>query len=210
MAKIDDENKSKTEELNTQLELLEKSFKLKNIELQNEYDSTSKALKIERSREIEEYNYKVKREHELENNKWDDEKKDREIKLSKMEENTKMLLNEAVEKTEYIKDLEIKVGNIPKLLKDEYLRGKNEATKELEHEYEHKIELSKNEYESTKNRFTDKVESLTQELTKSINLNQLLQEKLDNSYIEIKELATKTVESAGGIKIIGNTSNENK
>ena len=32
---------------------------------------------------------------------------------------------------------------------------------------------------------------------------------MDKAYIELKELATKTVESAGGVKIIGNNGSEN-
>ncbi|MEG0872408.1 MAG: hypothetical protein RSE00_03130 [Clostridia bacterium] len=210
MAQVEYENKAKTEELNNELEILEKSFKQKNIELQKDYDVTSKNLKIERDREIEEYNYKQKRERELQNNKWTDEKQQRELKLSKVEEDAKRLLNEATQKVEYIKELEMKVNEIPKLLQKEYERGRSEITKELKCQHEHQVELYKKDYESTKNRLDDKVESLTQELAKSINLNSLLQEKLDKSYVEIKELATKTVESAGGVKIIGNTTNENK
>ena len=37
-----------------------------------------------------------------------------------------------------------------------------------------------------------------------------LQEKLDKAYVEIKELATKTVEANGGVKIIGNHQNDSK
>lgn len=210
MAQNENENKIKTEELNNEIDTLEKNFKQKNIDLQKEYDNTSKILKIEREREKEEYNYTVKREREIENNKWTDEKQERGIKLAKIEEEAKKLLKEAMEKVEYIKEMELKVNEIPKLLQKEYERGKNEITKELQREHEHQLALSKKDYENTKNRLDDKVQSLTQELAKSIALSGLLQEKLDNSYVEIKELATKTVESAGGVKIIGNTANENK
>lgn len=37
----------------------------------------------------------------------------------------------------------------------------------------------------------------------------MLQEKMDKAYAQLKELATKTVESAGGVKIIGNNQGEN-
>ena len=47
-------------------------------------------------------------------------------------------------------------------------------------------------------------------MEKSNNLNITLQEKLDKAYEEVKELATKTVESTGGVKILGNTQNDNK
>ena len=35
-----------------------------------------------------------------------------------------------------------------------------------------------------------------------------LQLKLDQSYNQIKEMATKTVEATGGVKILGNNSND--
>ena len=40
--------------------------------------------------------------------------------------------------------------------------------------------------------------------------NKSLQEKLDKSYLEMKELATKTVEANGGVKILGNNNQDNK
>lgn len=37
-----------------------------------------------------------------------------------------------------------------------------------------------------------------------------MQDKLDQAYTQIKEMATKTVEATGGVKIIGNNSSEQK
>ena len=33
--------------------------------------------------------------------------------------------------------------------------------------------------------------------------------KLDQAYLQIKEMATKTVEATGGVKILGNNQNDN-
>ena len=199
IAQTEIEKKSKTEELNNEIK-----------ELESKYEEVSKKLKLEREREIEEYNYKQKREREIENNNWKDEKTKREETLTKKENEAKALLKEVTEKNDYIKELETKVNDIPKTLEKEYERGKEETTKELAKEYEHKIALSGKDYESTTNRLNDKIESITTELTKSTKLNLTLQEKLDNAYVEIKELATKTVESSSGVKIISNAQGENK
>ena len=44
-----------------------------------------------------------------------------------------------------------------------------------------------------------------QEETNKVNSEKIaLQEKLDKAYEEIKDMATKTVESTGGVKILGN------
>ncbi len=37
-----------------------------------------------------------------------------------------------------------------------------------------------------------------------------LQQKLDQAYIQIKDMATKTVEATGGVKILGNNNDANK
>lgn len=41
-----------------------------------------------------------------------------------------------------------------------------------------------------------------------MNIN--LQEKMDKAYAELKDIATRTVEANGGVKIIGNNTQDNK
>lgn len=208
ISKIENEKKIKAEEITSEIQQLEENFKRKNEELQQEYADKAKQLKMERDRENEEYTYKLKRDRAIENDKWEDEKNEREEKLAKMEAEAKNLLEEATNKAEYIKQLEEKVNNIPILLQEEYERAKKEISKELNKEYEYKTALAEKDYANTTDRLNDKIEAITKELEKSNQLNLTLQEKLDNAYIEIKNLATKTVETSGKVKII-NATNEN-
>ncbi len=128
-----------------------------------------------------------------------------------MEEETKKLLEDAKNKENYVKDLETQVSNIPNLLKDEYEKGKKETTILLEKENKYSIDLLKKDYQNTIDRQNDKIESLKEELEKVNSLNVSLQEKVDKAYKELKELATKTVEANGGVKILGNNNqNESK
>lgn len=209
---IDIENKKKeeTEKLKTSIKELEEEYKNKSEELQKEYDLKAKNLKLERDRETEEYNYKTKREREISNNKWEDEKKTREVALKSQELETKKLLDEAKENANNIKELEKKVNEIPTLLEKEYTRGRKEATQELEKENKYQVELLKKDYQSTIDRQEDKINALKEELEKAYKLNATLQEKMDKAYVEIKELATKTVEATGGVKILGNNQSEIK
>lgn len=204
ISKIENEKQQKLIELENKIIVLENTFKEKSTELQKEYDEKSKSLKIERERENEEYTYRLKRERERENNSWEDEKTKRELELAKKEQDIDALYNEANSKIEYLKELEEKVSKIPELLRAEYERGKNEIEEKLNIEYEHQRILSQKDYESAINRQKDKIEALNNELSKAIKQIGNLQEKLDNAYMEIKELATKTVESASGVRIIGN------
>ena len=105
--------------------------------------------------------------------------------------------------------MEEKVNNISDLLQKEYNRAKQEVSKELNRDYEYKTALAAKDYANTTDRLNDKIESLTKELEKSNQLNLTLQEKLDKAYLEIKELATKTVETAGTVKFI-KSSNDNE
>jgi hypothetical protein len=51
---------------------------------------------------------------------------------------------------------------------------------------------------------------MEKELEATNKMNVGLQGKLDKAYTEIRELATKTVESASGVKIIGSAENSRK
>lgn len=210
IAEIENNKRVETEKLNASIKELEEEYKKKTEELQKEYDAKSRNLKIEHDREIEEYNYKTKREREISNNKWEDEKKTREASLKAQELEAKSLLEEAKEKSNSMKDLEKQVNEIPNLLASEYEKGRKEAIAELEKENKYSTELLKKDYQSTIDRQNDKITALKEELEKVNNLNLALQEKMDKAYIEIKELATKTVEATGGVKIIGNNQGDNK
>ena len=70
--------------------------------------------------------------------------------------------------------------------------------------------MLKKDFQNKIDRQEDKIVSLGEELEKSNALNEALQEKLDKAYAEIKEMATRTVEATGGVKILGNSQSENK
>ena len=171
-----------------------------------EFNTCLRKMKIK----DKEYNYKLKREREISNNKWTDEKEKREKEIARKEADVTALLEEAEANAEHIKELENKVSEIPTMLDKEYIRGKKEATAELEREHKYATELLKKDYENTIDRQNDKIELLKEEIEK-VNTEKIsLQEKLDQAYNQIKEMATVTVEATGGLKILGNNSNDIK
>ena len=210
MAKLENEKEEKTQQLELSIKELENKYNSKMEDLEREYELKSKNLKMERDREIEEYNYKTKREREISNNQWEDEKIKREKLLSEKEQKAQELLQKAEENEEHIKELESKVNEIPNLLCNEYAKGKADATCELEKENKYSIELLKKDFQNTIDRQNDRIESLKEELQKCNNEKDSLQNKLDKAYIQIKEMATKTVEATGGVKILGNNNDANK
>ena len=210
IAELENNKKKKTDEINEQIRNLEEEYRAKKEELEKEYEIKSRNLKMERERENEEYTYKTKREREIANNKWADEKAEREKELEQKEQEIKIKLEEIETKVEHIKELEAKVSELPAQLEKEYARGKKEATAEIEKENKYTTELLKKDYENTIDRQNDKIELLKEEVEKAIAEKQAMQEKLDQAYNQIKDMATKTVEATGGVKILGNSGNETK
>lgn len=204
LADLEIKKKVETEKLETSIQELEALYKKKNKELEEEYATKDKALKLERDREVEEYEYKLKRDREIVNNKWEDEKKIREVNLKNLEDEAKKKLKEVTEKETYLKELEQKVEGIPEMMLKEYERGRKEATAELKKEQEYQTELLKKDFQNTIDRQADKIKSLEGELEKISALNVSMQDKMDKAYVEMKELATKTVEANGQVKIFSN------
>ena len=204
LADLEIKKKVETEKLETSIQELEALYKKKNKELEEEYATKAKALKLERDREVEEYEYKLKRDREIVNNKWEDEKKIREVNLKNLEDEAKKKLKEVTEKENYLKELEQKVEGIPEMMLKEYERGRKEATAELKKEQEYQTELLKKDFQNTIDRQADKIKSLEGELEKISALNVSMQDKMDKAYVEMKELATKTVEANGQVKIFSN------
>jgi len=200
---IDSENAAKIEEAKTNLENLKTEYSQRKAELQEDHDTTAKRLKTDRNRESEEYQYNLKRSREKENNSWEDEKAARELALTKKEEQAQTILTEAEKKIDYIKSLEAKVEGIPELIEAEKKAAIETTTTKLNREHGFKDALKGKDHESIVNRSDDKIAYLEKELEAAAKANAALQEKLDRAYAELRELATKTVESASGVKIIG-------
>ena len=130
-AHIDSENSVKIEEAKTYLESLRKEYAQKRAELQEEYDVMANKLKVERAREVEEYQYNLRRDREKENNAWNDDKAERERLLSGKESQAQALLAEAEAKAEYIKALEVKAEGVPALIESERKAAVSSAVAEL-------------------------------------------------------------------------------
>ena len=179
LADLEIKKKVEIEKLETSIQELEAEYKKKNKELEEEYATKAKTLKLERDREVEEYDYKLKREREIVNNKWEDEKKIREVNLRNLEDEAKKKLKEVTEKETYLKELEQKVEGIPEMMLKEYERGRKEATAELKKEQEYQTELLKKDFQNTIDRQADKIKSLEGELEKISALNVSMQDKMD-------------------------------
>jgi len=202
---IDAENAAKIADAAAQLENLKAEYSQKKAALQEEFDDLTKKLKTDRAREAEEFGYNLKRERDKENNAWDDEKSARELALAKKEEHTESIFADVKAKYEHIKALELEVEGIPALVEAERGAAVEAAITKLTQEHDFKTALVEKDYKNSLDRQDDKIVYLEKELETLNKNNNALQNKLDRAYTELRELATKTVESASGVKIIGSS-----
>jgi len=212
-AKLDEieaEKVKKTEEAKINLDNLQTEYSQKKATALEEHELTTKKLKQERSREQEEYTYKLQRSREKDNNSWDDEKAARELEMTKREEKLATSIKEIDEKAGYIKELEEKVKEMPDKIEAEKKTACDALAGAMAKKYEHKMALAEKDSSATIGRLEDKVSYIERELDVANKSNETLQSKLDKAYSELRELATKTVESASGVKLIGTASNQDK
>lgn len=208
--KLEDDYQAKKEELETEFKKFKKELEQKQKELTEEYETIKQELEIERKRENEKYTYDTKRQREKENDSWTDEKEKRELEMQKKEEEIEKTIKELEEKKDKIKELEDKVEDIPNVIEKAKSEGKEEAAKELGREYGYKKTMAEKEYTYEKQRLQDKIDSLSAELEKANSEKNILQAKLDGAYTELSTLATKTVESSGGVKILNGNNNDSR
>lgn len=201
-AELEAEFSSKKEKLNEEIILLEERRKeaLKNIETDNQ--TYMEKVMIDREREEEEYIYNLKRNRKKENDAWEDQKVAREKILTDRE--VAVLARETAmdEKEEYVASLERKVSEISTLVdlaREEGMK-KGKADAEKSHAFETRTINTKNEYEQ--NALKDKVARLEADLEKEREAKEIIQDKLDSAYAQMRELASETVKSTGGVKIL--------
>lgn len=160
------------------------------------------ALNVERARNKEEYDYVTKRSRQKENDVWADEKATREKVLAEKEAAVKLRETEVSAKEEYIAELESKVAEIPTLVETAKAEGikKGESDAGKSYSFEKRTIETKNEYEQKA--LKDTVARLEAALAAEKEAKETLQDKLDSAYAQMRELASETVKSSGGVKIL--------
>lgn len=208
VATYEAELKQRKEEGKSDLEELEKSKETKLQELNDVYVERHAALEKERKREVEEYEYALKRERQKENDAWSDKKAEREAALAEKEYEVTRLQKMLDEKVDYLTELEIKVAEIPTIVEqakaEAFEDGRQKAGKE--YSFEKRAIEQKNAYElSTAQEKSNRAEEAL-ELERQKNFE--LQGKLDAAYAQMRDLASETVKSNGGVRILQSESSK--
>lgn len=203
--------KEKKEALESEIADLEQHKKDVMNSIDVEAAAKIKEIEQARKRDEEVYTYNLNRSRKIENDKWEDEKADRE-KILELRETA--ALEKEIElnaKADHVKELEAKVEEIPTLIaaatEEGIKKGKADADKSNAFE----VRALKKDAEYQKQLLEDKNERLAEDLANARAEKVELQQKLDDAYAQMRELAAKTVESTGGVKILnGQTQQNNK
>jgi len=193
MQEIDQDKEKQTEEIKVNLEKLRTEYMSKKLELLDDYEATNRKIKQDRVREEEEYKYNLSRARAIESNEFEDEKRAREAELFRKETRIADLLSEVNFKAEHVKNLEAEVEGFAERIENEKALAVKAAIMQVSLEYDHKIALSVKDYESAIERLKDKIAYMDKELDLLANANKILQAKVDNSYMEMRDLVAKSV-----------------
>ena len=198
----DQEFEEKKAELEAKIALLETQRTDLIKATKEENDALINELKKNRKREEEEYAYSLKRQRQIENDKWDDEKAVREKMLEEKEAAVRVASEEVMKEIDYGAEVGKKVAEIPALVEAAKTEGekKGKADADKSNVFEVRAINTKNEYEQKM--LNDQVSRLAEALAAAELKNSVLQEKLDDAYTQMRELAAETVKSTGGVKIL--------
>lgn len=210
-AEFDLRMKEKKEALESEIADLEQHKKDVMNSIDVEAAAKIKEIEQARKRDEEVYTYNLNRSRKIENDKWEDEKADREKILELRETAALEKETELNAKADHVKELEAKVEEIPTLIaaatEEGIKKGKADADKSNAFE----VRALKKDAEYQKQLLEDKNERLAEDLANARAEKVELQQKLDDAYAQMRELAAKTVESTGGVKILnGQTQQNNK
>lgn len=182
-------------ELNKKKQEVLQTTRTEDLELKN-------SLAVLRKREEEEYNYKLKRSRQMDDDAWNDKVAKREKDMREREEAIQELTDEINKKADHVVELENKVETLTKQLEEKYLAGKKDGKTEADksNAFEVRSLNMKNEFEQKS--LQTKLEAETDRANKAEKKVTELQEKLDQAYAQMRELAADTVRSSGGVKIL--------
>lgn len=183
-------------------------YKKKKEELEDDFKQVRDNLNKQHIRTEEEYEYDLSRKKQEDADKWNDEKTAREKLMAEKETDLKARMLEFAEKEAYLKDLEEQVAAFPDKLKKAETDGKEKGKADADKSHVFEVRAIKNEYEYRVKTLQDKLDTQATLISDLTERNEAMENKLDASYAQMRELAADTVKSTGGVKILSSDVNK--
>ena len=190
---IQESNKQKIEEMQTRLDNMKKDM-----------EQALKERDNERANEKEKYEYELAIKQKLEDDLWEDECEAREKKLTELKLEIETLSGQQKEKEEIVDSLQASLDDLPAILEKVRQEAEKEREKELTRENERQTALAREDAKAACDSLEQKIKALQEDYDALLAEKEVIQAKLDKAYDDSNKLYLQTVQSTGGIKILGN------
>ncbi|MGL5507703.1 MAG: hypothetical protein ACRDB0_07365, partial [Paraclostridium sp.] len=150
-------------------------------------------------REKEEYAYNLKRERAIENDKWEDEKAERESLLSKKELEVALREELAEDALKELEELKVSIENLKQETTDAYARGLEEGKKKAATSHAIEVNHLKKEHQWALEKSKSEIDSLENQLNSEKANHALTNKKLDEAYAQITNTAMAVANA--GVKV---------
>lgn len=171
-----------------------------------EADQAKKDLEAERKKEEAEYQYNLKWARKKEQDEYEEKKALRDKADAEREAAVEQREIAVLEREEEIAEMEATIAGIDSRLKESYEDGYAAGEKDAGREYGYKKAMAEKDAAHEKESLEKEIAYLKEAVEEKTDKIRLLEEKLNDAYCEIKDLAGRTVEASGGVKILnGNT-----
>lgn len=170
--------------------------------LRAENEALKASLAQARQREEEEFAYALKRRRQLE----EDTYADKMAALEKQKAAAEARLAELTADADAIEALKARVEGFSAELDAKYAAGIEEGKKEAGKEYGYRSSMAEKDHSYEIREKTAAIERLEADVAAKAAKIESLETKLDTAYTQLRDLATKTVESTGGVKVLNTSS----
>jgi len=193
-------NASKQAQMDVAAELEATQAKAKAVadELNAQNERLNADLAIARNREEAEYQYNLERNRKIEADKFSDKM----AELAKQKAAAEAVLADLNADAKAITEMKTRMEGLDAELEAKFQEGVEAGKKEAGKEYGYKTSLSDKEHAFEIRERDGKIARLEQDLTEKTAKIESLEAKLDAAYSQLRDLATKTVESSGGLKVL--------
>lgn len=159
-------------------------------------------LTKERKREKEEYTYNRDRERKIENDKWADEKAERQKTLKLREDACSVRETEVLEKETIVKELEDKVATIPSLEEAAYEEGMSVGKSSAEKSFKFEKQALEARFNSDKSILENKITYLEDTNSRLTAELEKARAEVIAARTEVKDIASEALSASGNSKMI--------
>jgi chromosome segregation ATPase len=197
-----------TAEKKAELAQLEDEIKAKKAAWEQENKEYLADLKKTREREVAEYEYKLNRTRSLENDKWEDLKSTKTKELTDWETELEEKEAKCSQIVVEIEDLKEELASVPDQIASIKAAAEKEASDKMAKTLAIKENALKKEVEVDKKLLQQELDSVKSLLAKTEEALSSKESELKAAYVQINEIATKTVQASRPVYLENNSTSK--